>query len=97
MAENDSQAASNQGAKFKLVFDLVLHDGSKAQQDFDVPTEHVATAINQLIQNYMQVGYIREENGFIITKRVDEISVQIPSIVIPQRQASKEKSSLILV
>lgn len=70
--------------EFKLSFELTLIDGTVVNQEYGVPPEaaKVQAMINQLFAMYMQLGYVKEVDGFLTVTRVQKIRVAVPSILI---------------
>jgi hypothetical protein len=70
--------------EYKLVFNLVLFDGTTVTQSFDCPPEpqKIQGLINQLLAMYMSMGYIKSDENGIAAHRVNKANVVVPTILV---------------
>jgi hypothetical protein len=70
--------------EYKLVFKLTLYDGSTVEQSYDCPPDpaKVQAAINQLLAVYMQAGYVKGSENGLCAKRVNQVDIEVPSIIL---------------
>jgi hypothetical protein len=70
--------------EYKLICNVTLFDGTEVTQSFDCPPDpkKIQGLINQLLAEFLSMGYIKSDENGITAHRVNKANVVVPTILV---------------